>query len=198
MDIVLNTTFNNPNLPIAPIPGFVDDFDRPAASSLGTTIDGKEWSHFFGTPWSITSDGHATGLQAAPVAVVDALTPNGTISATVGKAASAGADQRGGIAVRAKDDRNYIFVMNHSSGDRMNLYVREDGASVISQSVGPPMATGDTLSMELSGQQLTIFLNGAELYSTTVAHHAGETRHGLYATLGCDMEWDSISFTPAA
>lgn len=196
MDIILNTTFNNPNLPVVPIPGFTDSFDRPAAASLGTTDDGKEWSHFGATPWNITSDGHAIGLQAAPVAVVDSLATDGTLTARVGKAPSAGADQRGGIVLRALDDRSYIFVSNHNTGNSLNLYVRDDGTSVISQMVGPPLATGDIISVTLSGEQLSIAVNGDTLYSETFTQYVGETRHGMYSHSACDMEWDWIEFTP--
>lgn len=198
MDIMLNTLFNNPNLPLVPMLGFTDSFDRAAGSSLGTTDDGKAWTYFGLEPWTITADGHASSDGAGTFAVVDALTPNGTLTTTVGREASEGGDYRSGLAMRAVDSSGYVGVYPNTSGT-LTLYVRAGNAPVSSQQIsGTTLATGDTYSMTMVGTQLTVTYNGSEVLTETVTHHADVTTHGLYATSGSDTEWDSISFDSIA
>lgn len=197
MDIVLNTTFNNARLPDVQLPGFADDFDRPEASSLGETLEGKEWQYSTSQSWAITASGNALGMGAAPLAYVDGMRSDGTLTAVVGKAPSEGADPRGGLAARIMDPLNYVFVTNHSTGNSLNLYVREGGSSVVSQNVGAPLVVGDALSLVLAGSLVTVLVNGVERHSEVIPTHAAETRHGFYSHSACDMEWDSIEFTPA-
>src|SRR5699024_9211223 len=115
MDIVLPISFNNPNLPIVQRPGFRDDFNRTAADVLGTTTDGKPWTVYdYGSTssvWGTYGDGTA-GMKSASsarhLAVVDALTPDGTLTATFRTTDEAA--RRPGLTIRATDANNYIQI----------------------------------------------------------------------------------------
>src|SRR5699024_6868417 len=90
VDIVLNTVFNNPNLPIIPVPGFSDGFNRPVADSLGETDTGKPWvvidSGSTTSTWGTYGNGTA-GMKSASsayhLAVANALTSDGVLRAKV-------------------------------------------------------------------------------------------------------------------
>lgn len=197
MDIVLNTSFNNPNLPVVTLPGFTDSFDRPASSSLGSTDDGKPWENWGYGDWSVTSRGTALGVGGGLHASVDGLASDGTLTAVVASAATAEADKRSGLLFRMLDRENYAYVCPNTS-NVLTLYVRVGGATVLSRSIsGETLATGDTLAVEMFGPQVTVLRNGVAVLSETVSELVGETHHGLYGSSAADTEWDSIEFTPA-
>lgn len=194
MDIILPTLFNNPNLPVVVRPGFHDDFDRPAADTLGTTNDGKTWDHFGFAPWKITAEGHAAGLGTSNHAVVDALTADGTLSAVVGQAASSGADKRAGLVFRMLDRDNYLYVCPNTA-NTLTLYGRIGANTEISQPInGTTLATGDTLAVTMRGEQVTISLNGTVVATRVIPELSEQTLHGFYGHTSSDAEWDSIEF----
>lgn len=197
MDIVLNTIFNNPNLPIIPVPGFHDNFNRAASSTLGTTDDGKEWNFFGFVPWKITANGTATGLGSGQHAAVDALTADGTLSVKVAKAATAAADKRAGLLFRMTDRDNYYYLCPNTSGV-LTLYGRVGAALTVNKSfAGVIPITGDTLAVVLSGAQVVIKVNGATVGTETLPELVAATLHGLYSNASSDAEWDSVEFIPA-
>ena len=197
MDIVLNTTFGNPNLPTVPRTGFSDSFDRPAADTLGVTDDGKPWDFFGFVPWKITTEGFASCVGAGLHAVVDALTPDGTIETVVGRQASEGADKRAGLVLRMVDRDNYIYLCPNTS-NVLTLYVRENNASAMSRGIsGETLVTGDTLTVEMIGNNFTIKRNGRTIHTETISYFNAATLHGLYGNGASDTEFDSIKFTPA-
>lgn len=192
MDIVLNTNFNNPNLPKVLIPGFIDSFNRPAASTLGVTDDGKTWE-YSSNPWSITATGRATKGDAGAVTWVDGFASDGELSAVF---AAVGTDQRNGLLLRRKDSDNYIYVCPNTSG-ALTLYVRIDNATSLSRIItGETLNVGDTLSVVMDGPTITVKRNGAVLLTETVNDLADQTCHGFFGT-ATGAEWDSIEFVPA-
>ena len=195
MDIILPTRFNNPNLPVLVRPGFRDTFDRPAAATLGVTDDGKEWEYRY-SPWSITEDGTATNGVTSQYAVVDGLTPNGTLTTVI--AAAAVGDQRFGVCLRRVDQGNYLWLGNNTSGT-LTLYVVVGGSTANSTTVpGASLSTGDELTAVMNGPTITALLNGQQVRVFTAEEHQTATHHGLFAFNSNGVaEWDSIEFTPA-
>lgn len=204
MDIILPTRFNNPNLPIVQRPGFADDFDRPSANTLGTTDDGKEWTLLDigsnASVWGPNGDGTAslkTASSSYQAVVADGLAADGTLTAQV---ATVGAnDERwGGLAIRALDESNYIYISETASADqRIMLRERVDGSS--NNLAGPAAAlqSGDVLDVTVNGTAIEVFLNGTSILTATSSNFIGETRHGFYAASGTVSSWESIEFTPA-
>lgn len=197
MDIVLDTVFGNPNLPVVPIPGFRDDFDRPAAASLGATTDGKPWT-YSGTPWRLTGNGTATSDPDGSLwAAVDALTPNGTVTGVVAKAPSEGSDSRFGLALRAVDNANYIWLTNNTA-DVLTLYVTVDGATDSTTTItGQSLTDGSVITAVLDGPSITVLHNGVQVHQQNVTQHATAQLFGFYARSSTDAEWESIEMTAA-
>lgn len=195
MDIILNTTFNNPRLPVVPLLGFLDDFNRPGALGLGHTADNKPWEYSGSLAWSITENQTAASLGGSMFAVAEGNTPNGTLMAVVAKAPSDN-DYRAGLALRVKDAGNMLWVSPNTAGS-LTFYGRLEGSTTINEPIGGGLADGDVLSVEMSGSNFTVKLNGDTVHTTTVPIHAEETRHGLMAfSSRVDAEWDSIEFIP--
>lgn len=204
MDIILPTSFNNPNLPVVQRPGFTDDFERASADTLGTTDDGKAWAllDIGSNPsvWGPNGDGTAslkTASSSYQSVVADGLASDGTVTATI---ATVGANNErwGGIVIRALDERNYLYVSETSSTDqRIMLRERVDGSS--NNLAGPATAlqSGDVLDVTVNGTAIEVSLNGDSILTATSSNFTGETRHGFYAASGTVSSWESIEFVPA-
>lgn len=204
MDIVLNTVFNNPNLPKIPIYGFNDDFNRSAADTLGSTAEGKPWvtldaGSAVGT-WGTTGNGTAKMKSAASqthTAVVDALASDGQLVAKLARFDADLTGNRYGLAVRFQDMQNYIVLETTKGVPQLTLrkYVGGTSSTVQASTLYP--APGDTITVELDGTTVTVLLNGATALTATVPEFTTQTRHGMFAFAGSDAEWDSVQFVAA-
>ena len=201
MQIILNTNFgSNPALPLGPVPGFRDNFNRDSPDSLGTTSgENRMWlyeSNGEAPYWRISSGGTAVLVSGAGLnsAVVDALTANGTYKVT---AASMGSNRRGGPALRFRDINNHLFLWQPAPTDPVALYKRVNGvATRIGDSTYVPN-NGDVYQVSLSGPTIKVGIAGSQRISVTETDLMNETRHGLIGTSqALQMGWDDISFTP--
>lgn len=203
MDIVLNTVFNNPNLPAIPVPGIYDDFERPAADVLGKTREGKAWLiHDYGTTssvWGTNGDGTASMKSSSSgyhAATVDSLVADGTLTGEVG-AITAGV-RYGGLMLRYQDMDNFIYVGETSSTDqRISILHRTAGTQgnlAVSQHVP---VTADAISIDTLGPAIIVRVNGAQILSIASDKFVGKTRRGLYAFTGTNASWKKLEFTPA-
>lgn len=193
MRIVMNTRYHNPNLPVIPLPGFSDNFNRPAANTLGaTSAEGRVWRYSH-TPWVITENDTATNVGGG-TAHVDALTPNGMLSATL--ATPQHEELRCGLALRVQDAENFIYAVLSSTG-APTIYSRVNESNTNLGS-GPTvtLAPGDVFSAILDGPEITVLINSEVIVSATTELFQTETRHGLFAwNSKADAEWDAIEFT---
>lgn len=203
MDIILNTVFNNPNLPIIPVPGFSDGFNRPVADTLGETDTGKPWVLFdSGTTssiWGTYGDGTA-GMKSASsayhLAVANALTPNGSLVAKLSTYDAA--QRRPGLVIRAKDKDNFISIAPASATvHEMRLAKRVAGVTTTLTGSGPAIAAGDTVTITANGPTVTVSVNGVQALTADIPELADATLHGMYAFTGAIGAWDSIEFVPA-
>lgn len=202
MDIVLNTYFNNPKLPVVPLPGFVDDFNRPAADTLGETLDGKAWSlHSYSNShavWGTYGDGTAGMKSSGPyfhLAVADALVANGTLRATVSAIDETAENNRAGLAVRATDANNYISIAAiDPTNDRLAIQKRIDGSVSNVATAEQSLAPGDQLAVNLRGSSVEVILNGATILSAAIPEFTDVSNHGFYAFTGSAITWDHVEF----
>lgn len=203
MDIVLPTRFDNPNLPIVQRPGFLDAFDRPAADTLGTTDDGKAWvTHDYGTTsstWGTYGDGTG-GMKSSSsgrhLAVVDALTADGTLTATF--RTSDETARRPGLTLRARDADNYIQVAPIGATDhRMRILKMIDGTASNLSDLGPFLLDGTEVAATCVGTTITVAVDGVDALSWDVPELSTVTTHGMYAFRGAVGAWEGIEFTPA-
>ena len=187
MDIILNTKFDNPQLPIVLRPGFIDSFER-GAGTLIQTDDRKAWEQL-GTAWGTTGDGAAMGSGEV---FANAMSADGTL--TVGlRTADTGGDKRGGVAFRVVDRSNYIRVCPNTSG-KLTLYVIENGSSVESTSTESALADGDVLAVSGNGASIVVQINDSTVLSHETERHRTATKHGLYSNSSNNTEFEHVSF----
>ena len=187
MDIILNTTFDNPQLPVVLRPGFIDSFDR-GAGTLIQTDDRKAWEQL-GTAWGTTGDGAAMGSAEV---FANALSADGTLTAKL-RTADTGGDMRGGIAFRVVDRSNYIRVCPSTAG-KLTLYVIENGSSVGTASTDSVLADGDVLEVSGNGASIVVQVNGSTVLSYETERHRNATKHGLYSWSTNNTEFEYVSF----
>lgn len=202
MDIVLNTTFNNPNLPVVPKPGLVDEFDGPEGP-LGSTLDGKPWTLYMNvesTAFIRTGNGTA-GFSGNggndSVAVADALTPNGRLTSRILNVNPE--NTQTGLCARFVDEDTYLWISGGSAGGPLRIYEStRSGKNMLGNSSHVP-SDGDDIEVVLNGASVTVYANGSEVTSANTALTSG-TLHGLHVR-GINgpitTEWERIQFTPA-
>lgn len=203
MDIVLNTVFNNPNLPLVPVPGFSDTFNRATADTLGSTPGGKPWILFdsgtTSSTWGTYGNGTAgmkTSSSAYHLAVANALTPNGSLVAKLGTYDAA--QRRPGLVIRAKDKDNFISIAPASSTvHEMRLAKRVAGVTTTLTGGGPALVAGDTVTVVANGSTITLSVNGVQALTASIPELVDATMHGMYAFTGAIGAWDSVEFIPA-
>lgn len=195
--IVLNRATTNPAIPVVPVLGFSDSFNRADnASSLGVTADGKPWTTIDGA-WSIMSNAAKYNNQKSyGYALADALTPNGTLSATI-KTVGLG---RAGVVLRYVDDANFIRIYFSASGAFTPYFQHCENGVVRNKfpATGTkPIVDGSVVSVVADGPALSIKVDGVTVLSDTTPNLTG-TRHGLVGTsTGVDTTFDAVAFTAA-
>lgn len=204
MDIILKP-FNNPNLPVVALPGFFDDFNRDSADVLGSTVDGKDWAVFdpgtTSSVWGTYGDGTG-GMKSSTsrhhIACVDALSSDGTLSATLAGAGDVSSD-RYGLALRVVDAENYISIAGGSGGlsGSTVISVSTGGSVTILNSRLPKLVEGDTIRATVQGNRISVQINDGETYSDTLPTDTSGTSHGFFSFQGATAKWDMIEFTPA-
>ena len=198
MDIILDTVFNNPRLPVVARTGFRDDFNLPAGSLLTKTLDGKTWETYGMAsspvlPWTIDADGHVQGKDRSAFAVADGLSHDGTLTATVGKAPTS-ADLRSGIVMRYVDVSTFLGVFQNPSGI-LTFYERGTAGTITSVGLGASMTPGDVITMSLSGSLVEVKINGATVHAGSISTVHESSRHGMISwTASSDGAWDEIVF----
>lgn len=205
MDIVLNTNFNNPNLPIVPVPGFYDDFTSGGGGyeTLGVTHDNKPWDYMGGLGWFQRADGTATGaglldgVNRSSLAVVNGVHSDGTLVAKI--ALESTSDLRYGIALRVTDSRNYLHVSQSSNAAWLRIYkVVDNQSTVVAQVSDQTLATGDILQARFSGPQINVLLNNTLVLSGLSDHNMNATHHGFFnwstGEYIANPRWDWIRF----
>lgn len=205
MDIILDTTFNNPRLPIVPRAGLRDSFNRAAASTLGLSDDGKQWEQFNSASagvWGTTGSGTATLVTAGganQLAVADALASDGTLTAKLSSISAEAGSRRAGLVIRAVDASNYISIapVSPSNADlRVRLTLAGTPSASMPGSI-PPLVAGDELAVTCVGASISVSVNGVQRFTGDIPELQTATRHGFYAYGSALIEWDWIEFVAA-
>lgn len=178
---VIPGTFATPGLPTLGVLGFTDTFNRPDADTLGRTegmpvLDWQIWA-------SSEAEGRIRGgeaefgrLAGGPcIAVVDGKTSDGTVEATLGKIDGS----QSGIAFRASGSGDYWSLRNVGPRYRLYSVINSTATEVEASSVVTP-AVGHKIRAVLSGDTITCYAEGVELFTHTSPEHADATHHGLY------------------
>lgn len=189
MDIILNTIFNNPNLPVIQKPGIIDNFNRPAGV-LTKTDDNKDWVQF-GSAWATNGDGTASGSGEV---LADGLASDGALTCVIEQINSNGGDSRCGAILRAVDRSNHLRVSVNTVG-KLTLYTIVNGSSSEAiTATGSDPKDGDILTAFLNGDKITLTLNGEVVLTHTTTAYMEETQYGLYSHSSNSARFSSIEF----
>lgn len=206
MDIILNTAFNNPTLPVIPVPGFYDDFTGGGGGyeTLGVTHEGKPWDYMGGIGWFQRDDNTATGaglvqeVNRSELAVVDGVSSHGVLTAKIFQESIQ--DYRYGLAIRVRDNQNFIWIAQNSTADAINIYERVDNQNtVIARATGSTLNAGDVLEARFQEDFIEVRLNSTTIMTAVSAFNITATRHGFFnwssLTTGiANPRWDWIRF----
>lgn len=171
--------FNNPDLPILDLAGFVDTFTRTDAATLGTTeTPPRPWVvEPAATVQGVTGNaGYAarSGSLGPTIAHAEAAIADGTIDMTMGTFTSGWV----GIAFRAASITNYWRFVTSGALCRLESVI--DGTTAIVGTYTQAVADGDTLTVALSGSSIAAKVNGATVGTTTSTALQDVTSHGIY------------------
>lgn len=202
--IVLNKSTTNPAIPKVPVRGFTDDFNRPNASTLGSTPAGKGWEILgsAGNTWQIIGNA-AGGLSLSGVAsypVVDAQASDGIYRVTVGEVSLAA----GGLSLRVKDGSNMLrLAFRVSNGNNtIRLEQFDDGVMTpLATSPGPVLKAGmrHVIDVILDGTLISVKIDGVlQIAPVRVTKYATETKFGFYGVPNdAGIRYDAVEFIPA-
>lgn len=176
-----------------------DSFNRAdSAVSLGSTDGGSLGP----LPWTAHSGTFGIGANAAAFitggvandrnATIDAGAPDVTAGVTI--STYSGVDNVR-LVFRFSDNSNY-WILSGNAASAWDLYKRVGGAFTLVGSGGAAVASGDVLSVSLSGASIVATVNGITVVTATDAFNSTATRYGI----GCNTgdpgnRWDNFSVT---
>lgn len=166
-----------------------DSFARSdSATSLGNAENGNAWTAYGGATFGI-KDGQAYNVNGTNngFAVYDTLQANGRIVVTL---ANFNGDL--GIYFRATDAQNcFRFVRSGGTAYLQKYQASSSPTTLASGAIS--IANGDIMSVEMTGDVITCFLNGAQILTATDAFNNTNTRHGIgNATGNTNGRWDNF------
>jgi hypothetical protein len=176
-----------------------DAFNRAdSTTSLGSADTGGAWTAQQGT-WGILSNEGYLATSAGDgqcVATLDASSADGTLSAKL----SFGNSPDFGLIFRFSDNNNYSVATNDVSFSATLVLYKRVAGSFTSLGSASNMATGGTLSVELSGGtgNITVKKNGVSAITSSDTAHGG-TKYGLRVYGGASLTcgFDDFSFADA-
>lgn len=104
-------------------------------------------------------------------------------------------DRAAGLIFRVKDDRNYYVVRANALEDNVNLYRVVDGRRIEFAGAHLPVASGKTQSLRVrvTGDLITVFLNGARAFEAKDKTFTGAGAVGLWSKADSLVEFGNFS-----
>lgn len=197
---ILNAVTTNPNIPLVPVYGFRDTFNRADADVLGVTSDdAKAWTAVSTSATAgvgIRSNQLAAlggGTTGSSIYAVDAQRSDGTL-----KAYYTALNTNFRLAARIQDSTNYLSLLVGTTSLELRRYVNNAaGAPLATATI--PSSTAKTVEFVLVGNQVSVKVDGVVYIAPlTVADYATQTRFGVHAvaeTTGVGRI-NELTFTP--
>ena len=159
-----------------------DDFTRADGALGNTPVGNKAWE-VAGSAAGVTAAVVNNGLQFTAIAtgqgyaVVNAGQANVDFTIRI----TATVTGYAGVAIRYIDPSNNLVLARVSGSDvSYRLVSKVGGTSTDIALLGVPMAAGDLVRVVCSDTTITIWINGTQRYTGTVAANASGTRFGAY------------------
>lgn len=183
-----------PNFPLAA----VDEFDRPDGDGLGRAASGQRWRPVRGR-WGVR-DGQAALLIAAngepSLALLPTAAPGGTVTAEVSTPAAGS-----GLAFRCRNARNCWYLEVVPQYGTWNVVRVVDGRRTKVADLGVvPVAPGTEVSVAMTPDRLTFFIDGAEVRRIEDPALGGDRGVGIVVEPGeraAGARWGAIRLRPA-
>ena len=186
MDIILNTRFNNPNLPVTPLPGFYDDFTSGSPIKLDHTSREERPYIFNGEAWPIV-DGYVT--PGGRAAAVDGYSNDGVLST---RYVVLGSATRVGLVARYTGE-SYLWIAPNTSGN-LAIYETISGSNNLIMNSTTKVLDGDTLQVFLQGPLVQARLNGGLVDQAQTTLTTGTT-HGFFSwSATSEARFEYLSF----
>jgi hypothetical protein len=174
-----------------------DNFNRADSSTLGTPSDsGSDWVSALGGGASFGIAGNQAKETFDGGVAADYLecgSADGEVQVTL----TVFGDQMG-VCGRLTDGANFFWVRVYS-GAGLDLYRREASANNNIGSYGYTPANGDVIKLVMSGNSLSVYLNGTlRIGPVTDAFNNTATKHGMFASgtwIADTARWEDFSFT---
>jgi hypothetical protein len=197
MEIVLDTNFNNLNLPLVARPGFTDNFNA-ADGNLTYTTDLKPWVFVSGSanPLWVRSSGKAVIGPSAPssVAYVDGLSADGVLTQTIG---SIGASRNAALVFRFVDANNYLYLKWTEGTGKYRCYKYMAGVTTQVFGTSTTSANADVIEVTMAGSTVSAKINGTTVGTATVTDFQTATKHGMEgSSTDRTASIDSMVFVP--
>jgi hypothetical protein len=153
-----------------------DDFTRTSTTSLGNADTGQGWSALGGTWGTDGSSAYvvANAADSENIAVIDSTKSDCNVEVTFPVINKGGTGSR--IVFRATDATNHWMVQAEASS--YHLWYKSGGYNDRG-TFGTTPANNDTLKVVLSGNSITIFVNGVQQKTLTDAFNNTATKHGI-------------------
>ena len=201
IDIILDTLFNNQNLPLDPVLGFYDDFNRADGPIGVTSNEGRAWNKLTisaGDGAAVVSSNQAAAVGTTGVFgyTVDAGASSGTLSVVVSAVATDGNTR---LLFRCQDYDNTLMLTMLTSAGRMQLFRKVAGVSttLADVAVSSGQINGKLTEVILSGSSVSVKVDGAQVIGpVTVTELQGNTKHGFFfnASQSKSARFDNFRF----
>lgn len=178
----------------APASTVYDSFSRAdSTTSLGNAETGQAWVTSGVDPWGISG---GTAYRPSTTGASDTLatiSTSATVDMSVVIAQASNANGTGGMGpIWRYSDANNFWLLDITSSTTI-VYKKVASTFTSVATIPNTIAAGDTVRVVASGSTHTIYLNGAQVYTTTDAFNSTATSHGIRtATAGTG------NYSPAA
>lgn len=180
-----------------------DSFNRAdSTSTLGSTDSyaggtSKSWSVISTAVWGVLSNQAYTPTPAndSP-AVIDMVAQADNVRVSVSMAVVSGIFISG-LAFRVTDNRNYFRVYASTTAVHLQRFITGSNTEIGSATYAAVTAPF-TLSVELSGTSIKVYVNGNLQISVTDTNFTSATKHGMYIGNGTPPRLDNFQIESLA
>ncbi|MCS6570342.1 hypothetical protein NYQ35_16165 [Curtobacterium flaccumfaciens pv. flaccumfaciens] len=157
-----------------------DSFTRADnTTSLGNAETGQPWVVSGVDPWGISGGTAYRPVTTGASDTLATISASATVDMTVVIAQASNANGTGGMGpVWRYSDANNFWLIDISAGATA-VYKKVAGSFVSVGTISTLIAAGDTIRVTASGSTHTIYINGAQAYTTTDAFNSTATSHGM-------------------